>query len=603
MRRLRRTAGASTGVAERSKLRDLPPTVALIGFMAAGKTTVARELDSSAIDSDREVERRAGEGIEEIFKRKGEKEFRRIEEEVVVDLLRPDSSKAQEKLASGEIGRVVSLGGGSVLSAAVKDALSNCLTVWLDVDVETAWRRSGSGEGDRPLARDREAFEALFLERREIYRELADAVVPSAALAGSGPGQRAAMATRIRGALATLAQLPRSTRLLWALSGGGSYPVYVGPGLISGPEGFGLLRSDEAATNCLPLPVGGRRFLVTDENVLGVIEAERSNSGRTSLAQTIGDPSRPEAEGKGAKADHLCVIPPGETAKTLEQVGLLIAQMAESGFTRADHVAALGGGVVGDLAGFCASVYQRGVPVVQLPTTVVAQVDSAYGGKTGVDLPSAKNYIGAYHQPTAVVTDTRLLRNLPPEELASGFVEALKTALLAGGRLWSAVRDLEPGSAEALADHPFLIFDCAAFKIGVVAADERDGNLRQILNLGHTVGHAIETGTEYRGYRHGEAVGLGLLAALRLSGADDLRDEVEGILSAWRLPVRVEARSGVPELTPEGVVELTRRDKKRLTGQTPFVLLPEPGDPQFGQTLPEADILAAVEELFAAKEI
>ncbi len=176
-----------------------------------------------------------------------------------------------------------------------------------------------------------------------------------------------------------------------------------------------------------------------------------------------------------------------------------------------DHVVALGGGVVGDVAGFCAAVYQRGVRVVQVPTTLVAQVDSAYGGKTGVDLPEGKNYAGAYHQPAAVMVDPSTMATLPQAELASGWAEVIKTALIAGGPLWERVREGAPLDRD-------LVLACARTKLAVVAGDERDAGRRQILNLGHTVGHAIETVTGYRRYRHGEAVGLGLLAALELSG-------------------------------------------------------------------------------------
>ena len=194
-----------------------------------------------------------------------------------------------------------------------------------------------------------------------------------------------------------------------------------------------------------------------------------------------------------------------------------------------DHVAALGGGVVGDVAGFCAAVYQRGVNVVQVPTTLVAQVDSAYGGKTGVDLPEGKNYAGAYHQPAAVLVDPATMATLPQAELAAGWAEVIKTALIAGGPLWERVR------AGAALDRD-LVLACARTKLAVVASDERDAGRRQILNLGHTVGHAIETVTGYRRYRHGEAVALGLLAALELSDQAELRAEVATLLAARGLP-------------------------------------------------------------------
>ena len=208
--------------------------------------------------------------------------------------------------------------------------------------------------------------------------------------------------------------------------------------------------------------------------------------------------------------------------------------------TRADHLVALGGGVVGDLAGFCAATYQRGVPVVQIPTTLVAQVDSAYGGKTGVDLPEAKNYVGAYHQPAAVMVDPDTLRTLSAAELSAGWVEVLKTALIAGGELWERVASETPGSVP----DERTILDCARLKLAVVAEDERDGGRRQVLNLGHTVGHAIETATGYARYRHGEAVGLGLLAALRLSGQERAARAVHELLRARGLPVALGTDAG-----------------------------------------------------------
>ena len=150
--------------------------------------------------------------------------------------------------------------------------------------------------------------------------------------------------------------------------------------------------------------------------------------------------------------------------------------------------------MIGDLAGFCAATYQRGIPVIHAPTTLVAQVDSAYGGKTGVDLPDAKNYVGAYHLPLAVLADPLILSTLPGEEMAAGFVEVLKTALLAGGELWERVRALDVLEAGSLTE---VIFECVLFKLDVVAEDERDSGRRAILNLGHTAGHAIEAATGY----------------------------------------------------------------------------------------------------------
>jgi shikimate kinase/3-dehydroquinate synthase len=252
--------------------------------------------------------------------------------------------------------------------------------------------------------------------------------------------------------------------------------------------------------------------------------------------------------------------------------------------TRGDQLVALGGGVVGDLAGFCAATYQRGVPIVQVPTTLVAQVDSAYGGKTGIDLPEAKNYVGAYHQPIGVIVDPDVLRTLPEAERAAGYAEVLKTALIAGGELWHAV------SSGAEIDER-VIFACAQTKLAIVAADERDDGRRQVLNLGHTIGHAIEAASGYERYRHGEAVALGLLAALRLSGQPKLRAQTAKLLAAAGLPTRLD---GV-EIEP--ILAAVSRDKKRSGEDVPFVLVRAPGDVSHGARVEARDVRSAVREL------
>jgi shikimate kinase/3-dehydroquinate synthase len=223
---------------------------------------------------------------------------------------------------------------------------------------------------------------------------------------------------------------------------------------------------------------------------------------------------------------------------------------------------------------------------VQVPTTLVAQVDSAYGGKTGVDLPEGKNYVGAYHQPSAVLVDPAALESLPRQELAAGYAEVVKTALIAGGPLWARVREGRDADEE-------IVLGCLRTKLAVVAEDERDSGRRQVLNLGHTVAHAIEAGTGYARYRHGEAVGIGLLAALRLSGREALRREVSELLAARGLPL---AFSGV---SPREVVELVARDKKRRGDSVPFVFVEAPGEVTHGHVVGDAELLAAVEEVHA----
>ena len=218
-----------------------------------------------------------------------------------------------------------------------------------------------------------------------------------------------------------------------------------------------------------------------------------------------------------------------------------------------------------------------------MPTTLVAQVDSAYGGKTGVDLPEGKNYVGSFHQPAAVVCDPATLDTLPPAELAAGYAEVVKTALIAGGRLWARVRQGGPVDQEQ-------ILGCVRTKLEVVADDERDAGRRQVLNLGHTVGHAIEAATGYGRYRHGEAVGLGLLCALRLSGRDALRQEVAGLLEARGLPLSFSGAS------IDEILTVLARDKKRSGGSVPLVLVEAPGQVTPGHELDQAELRAAIEE-------
>jgi shikimate kinase/3-dehydroquinate synthase len=513
----------------------------LIGFMGAGKSTAAGELAEAlgarAFDSDVLLAERFGHPVAHEFELAGEAAFRASEEQLVCALLsdaRPED--------------VVALGGGSVLSERVRGALAGHVTVLLDVDAETAWERISGPMLDgveRPLAREREQFFALHENRRALYDQLADAT-----LAGMPIGAVA----RASGALRALAGAPSGTRMLWASSASGEYPVLVGRGLLRGTDPLELDR-------IWPLDRSrSRPFCVSDETV-GELYGKR-------LGELAG----------------LIAIAPGEEQKTLASAERVWHALASAGMTRADHVVALGGGVVGDLAGFCAASYQRGVPVVQVPTTLVAQVDSAYGGKTGVDLPEAKNYVGVYHQPAGVLVDPDTLSTLPAAELAAGWVEVLKTALIAGGSLWETVA----GGSE-VDEH--VILACARTKLAAVAADERDGGRRQVLNLGHTVGHAIETASGYARYRHGEAVGLGLLAALRLSGQDQLREQVRELLVDRGLPVSF---SDVPV---EAVIEATRRDKKRLGASVPFVLVRAPGEVEFGCEVAPEDLRAAVEEL------
>ena len=285
--------------------------------------------------------------------------------------------------------------------------------VWLDVAPDVAWARTHGSA--RPLARERTEFERLYREREPIYASLADVIVPAERSAGMAE-------------ILPCAECAPS---------GFEAPV--------GRERVGRLSGVHRPRACWQPTSGrsgpsGRRFLVTDGHV----------------ARLYADALEPLA----ARVS----IMPGEQSKTIAHAEIVWTELARAGMTRTDVLIALGGGVVGDLAGFCAATYQRGVRYVQVPTTLVAQVDSAYGGKTGVDLAEAKNYVGAYHQPTAVIADTGTLTTLPAEELAAGYAEVVKTALIAGGELWERVRSgADPADMAVIAA-------CARTKLRIVAA-------------------------------------------------------------------------------------------------------------------------------------
>jgi shikimate kinase/3-dehydroquinate synthase len=498
-----------------------------VGFMGSGKTSAARtlaaELDTLPLDLDHEFEREAGETIEAFWDREGEPAFRMREEALALDLLRrPDA-------------RVVALGGGTLGSDRVREALRDHVAVHLEVEPEDAWHRAATG--NRPLARDRRRFDQLHADRRPTYDAVAAATLP--------PGSRE-LPRRALPALLALREAPAGARLEWALCGeAGGYPVFAGAGLLRA----GFFHPDGDAP----------RFLLHDPAA---------------------------GAGELLEAQARLAVDGGERAKTLRGLEDVVRAMAAGGLGRDGLLVAAGGGVVGDLGGFAAAVYQRGIPWVGVPTTLLSQVDSAYGGKTGVDLPEGKNYVGAFHQPTAVLVDPEALDGLPDAEWAAGYAEVVKTALIAGGPLWARVR---AGGRPDLD----VILGCARTKLRVVAEDEHDEGRRQVLNLGHTVAHALEAATGYAHLRHGEAVALGLLCALRLSGRASLRDEVAELLRSGGLPLRP-----VPVRVDE-VLALLQRDKKRRAGSVPWVLLETPGAATYGHALAPDEVRAAVAEVCA----
>jgi shikimate kinase/3-dehydroquinate synthase len=543
--------GQAVGKAAAAAATPKGAKLVFIGFMGAGKSMAARrageQLGEEAVDSDSLLEDELGEPIASFFDRHGEAAFREREEALVLKLLEHRGT------------RVIALGGGAVESVRVRERLAEHLCVYLDVDPELAWKRSQ--ESGRPLARRRDQFLALRGRRVQLYESVARALLPAADTLEQALPAVAKLAER---------GVPASTRLLWARTETGGYPVYVGPGVLGAA---GSLWPDES-----------RCFIVADERVQS-LHGERlatSLSERASVPTTV-------------------TVPAGERSKTLAEAERVMSALARAGMERSDTLVALGGGVVGDLAGFCAATYQRGVRLAQVPTTLVAQVDSAYGGKTGVDLADAKNYVGAFHQPALVLADPTLLSTLPEEELRAGFSEVLKTALIAGGSLWQRVQELEPlGQEFAREGRPLIetIEGCVQTKLAVVGRDELDLGERASLNLGHTFAHALEAATGYRAYRHGEAVALGLLVTLRLSehelGLDAfVRERADELLRRHGLPTSFAGPA------TEKLLDHAALDKKRRGGRLSLVLLHAPGDVAIGCEATEQALRDAIEELRA----
>ncbi len=348
------------------------------------------------------------------------------------------------------------------------------------------------------------------------------------------------------------------------LAGGAAYSVWIGDGLLA-----------HAGEKIRPFFSGVRVAVVTDANVAPIYGEAVLGSLRAAGFEPT-----------------LIVVEAGEASKRLDLVSRIADRMIEAGLDRGSLLVALGGGVVGDLAGFVAAIYYRGIPYVQIPTTVVAQVDSSVGGKTGVNAPGGKNLLGAFHHPVLVLADPTTLITLPEREFNEGFGEIIKHA---------AIRDpamldrLDPERREGLSG---LVARNVAIKARIVAADEREiTGERALLNFGHTIGHGIEQAAGYGGLLHGEAVSIGLQAALLLSvrkaslpEADAAR--VRAALEAFKLPTRVP-----PGLSSDVILRAILRDKKFESGRVRFVLLDRLGSAFLSPLVGVEDIAAVLEDL------
>jgi 3-dehydroquinate synthase len=291
-------------------------------------------------------------------------------------------------------------------------------------------------------------------------------------------------------------------------------------------------------------------------------------------------------------------IPAGEQHKRIGTIERLLEELAGHGADRDSLVVALGGGVIGDMAGFLSAIYMRGIPFVQVPTTLLSQVDSSVGGKTGANLAAGKNLVGAFYHPLAVFADLDTLSTLPPRELRAGLQESVKAGVIRDANLFVTMEQNAAAilSGDIAAIQP-VVEASVRMKADVVAADERESGLRMILNYGHTVGHAIEAATEYKALLHGEAIGWGMIAATRLAEARGVLDAP----TAQRIVALVHAYGPLPpfEATAAQLVKLTGSDKKKRSGTLSFILPVAIGKVEIVRDVTEAELSAAVEHMLA----
>jgi shikimate kinase/3-dehydroquinate synthase len=545
-----------------------PSRLVLIGFSGAGKTTVGQQLATrlgwQLLDLDERIEAHYGMDIPTVFRHHGEPHFRLTERRLLIEAL-------------GQSGQVIVTGGGAVASDEVwtDGFLTNpdVLVVALDVQPETTLARlraqqAASGDrvarpmlaGDDPLAR----MASLKAARQEAY-DRANVTIMTDSVSATGVVEEAYR----------LQAIARGARQEISLTAGArNSRIVVGEGLLA--DAGGLVRAT--------YPTAARIWLISDEHV-GPLHGRE-------LAANLS-----EAGFRVERRD----VPSGEGSKGLATAGELFDWLLGGGIERGDVVMALGGGVIGDLAGFVAATTLRGVGLVQVPTSLLAMVDSSVGGKTGINHPTGKNLIGAFYQPPLVLIDPLLLGTLPRRELASGWAEIVKHAVIQpstpGGErsdLWTYLDRNAPALLSrrqpALS---YLIARNVALKAAVVEADEREASLRQILNFGHTLGHGIEA-AGYR-YLHGEAVALGMRAAARIGMAVGTCDaalvgRLDATLDRFGLPAHSTADL-------DQVLQLMRGDKKRTAGVQRWVLPLTGGGVEIRSNVPDHVVRRCLDEI------
>lgn len=538
-------------------------SIFLVGLMGAGKTTIgralAKKLNKRFIDSDHEIEARTGTTIPVIFEIEGEESFRKREAEIIRELSAlPDV--------------VLATGGGAILHPETRTYLKSRGTViYLRAGINQILQRTGRDK-NRPLlqtADPRRKLEELSRQRDPYYREVAHFIVetgrpnvqflvqailsqlelaPNPITATTAPAS--AMTQSHFSFESTMNAAPSSAIALQVELGERSYPITIGHQLLDNPE-------------LLTRHIHGKRVAIVTNDIVGPLYLERISNLLRAAGKQVTEIVLPDGEGEKNWASLMKIF------------DVLLAEQCD----RKTTLVALGGGVIGDLTGFAAASYMRGVPFVQVPTTLLSQVDSSVGGKTGINHPLGKNMIGAFYQPQAVIADTATLHTLPPRELAAGLAEVIKHGAIIDAPYFDWIEaNIEQLVARDNAALAYAIKRSCEIKAEVVRQDEREGGLRAILNFGHTFGHAIENGLGYGQWLHGEAVGCGMIMAADLS----LRLGFIDAATKARLTALVKA-AGLPTMAPdlgqERWLELMQVDKKNEGGAIKFILIKPLGTP------------------------
>jgi 3-dehydroquinate synthase len=495
--------------------------IVVIGFMCTGKDTVGKELSKLTgkvfFSTDEFITRTMNMTINEIFDRYGEKYFRSLERRAL------DRIKDLKNV-------VVSAGGGIVIDRHNRNVLKKMgRIVHLEADIGALKRRLKDST-TRPLIRDAGAIKKLFEERKGMY-DFADLEVCTGRKA---PAKTAADIIKALHIESTRKEIPVTET--WINTSSKSYPVFIcaGDKNLDAP----LKKKAPLGTN------SPAKAMVISNPLVFTLYGTRIASAFSSCG-----------------IETKChIVPDGERFKDLKTAGMLYDRLLKDDFGRGDLLVSLGGGVICDITGFVASTYKRGMHLIHVPTTLLAQVDAAIGGKTGVNHPQGKNMIGTYHQPDMVFCDVSMLLTLPEKEFLNGIAEAIKHGVIRDRRLFEFLKNKrELIQDRHLSSLKKIVADSIAVKRPIIEKDEREERkLREVLNFGHTIGHAVESTTGYRRTSHGEAVAMGMVAELKiLNSPPELEKRIRELLLGYGLPV------SVPGPIMESLEKTILRDKKK----------------------------------------